>query len=315
MKSFLSDRHILYKEQLETGKLTGMGQGGVLPLVAYPRSKEEMIVLFHEVKARSMSFLILGGITNTYISSGFHCDIVIITTHMNHAEYKDDTLIVEAGYSLNKIAKELTSKLIAGYDGFIGIPGTIGGAAINNSGAFDSSMSNVVKRVLLINAEGNEFTLCKDELEYGSRHSILKGNDDFILLSVELDISRKLDFPITEKIEVQQKYRRTVIDGNRKSLGTVFVATSMEELFKRHRIAMSCKKYVNGFLQLLFHSKKLNTYLVFLFLGHPELAKHCDSLNRFEWDKETTETDFFYYIDTMQNLAGNKLQLEIEIKR
>lgn len=315
MKSLLSEHHILYKEQLETGKLTGMGQGGVLPLVAYPENKEELRVLLHEVKARNMSFLILGGITNTYISSGFHCDIVIVTTHMNHAEYKDDTIIVEAGYSLTKLAKELTDKLIAGYDGFIGIPGTVGGAAINNSGAFDSSMSNVVKRVLLINGEGKELTLCKDELEYSSRHSILKGSNDFVLLSVELDISRKLDHPITEKIEAQQKYRRTVIDGKRKSLGTVFAAASMKELFKRHRIAMTCKKYVNGFLQLFFHSKKLSTYLNFLFLGHPELAKHCDSLNRFEWDRETKEADFFYYIDTMQILAGNKLQLEIEIKK
>lgn len=57
------------------------------------------------------------------------------------------------------------------------------------------------------------------------------------------------------------------------------------------------------------------TFLDFLFLGKPSLAKHCDSLNRFCWKKDTKEEDFMEYLNYMQKLAGNQLKLEIEIRK
>jgi UDP-N-acetylmuramate dehydrogenase len=316
MTNFLENNHILFNQDVAIAALTGMGQSGTLPLIVYPHSEEQLIIVLKEVRRRNLSFDIFGGLTNTYLCSTFIKDVIIITTKMKHLEWKDNTIIVESGYNLTKLSKELCKKAIAGYDGFIGIPGTVGAAAINNSGAFRSSMSNVVRKVKLLDSDNNIIYLTNEELHYSQRNSILKGKHDYILLSVELDISQQENIEaLNKRIISQSEYRKNIIDGKRKSLGTVFVSASMHELYKRNRVRILAKKIINQPLKWLLHSQKLNTWLDFFFLGVPHLAKHCDSINRFAWDKETQEKDFFDYIGTMQRLAGGRLNLEIEIKQ
>lgn len=316
MKHFLKENQIENKENLCLSKLTGLGQGGVLPLVVYPKTVKELELIVNKSSDENLAFDVFGGLTNTYLSSTFSRDVIIITTRMRGIIWKKKSVIVESGYNLTKLARELSLTGISGYDGFIGIPGTVGSAEINNSGAFNASMEKVVRSVKLLDGNNNYKILSNKELLYSTRSSILKGKRDFVLLEVELDISHKEDIQqIKERIQKQTYYRKHIIDGKRKSLGTVFVAATMSELFKRNKIAMTIKKIINLPLKLIFKSQTLNTYLDFLFLGHPELAKHCDRLNRFAWDKETKESDFFEYIETMQKLADNKLKLEIEIRK
>lgn len=154
-------------------------------------------------------------------------------------------------------------------------------------------------------------------MNYSTRNSILKEHKiDGIVLSVTLSTKNNDNLEnIKARIQKVVQIRKEKIDGHRKSLGSVFVAATMAEIAKRHRIGIMMKKMVNVPFKLLFHSNRINTFLDFLFLGLPSLAKHCDSMNRFCWDKDTTEADFYRYINSMQKLAGNKLKLEIDIKK
>lgn len=317
MKYFLEKSHIKYKENVCIHDLTGMNQNGIIPIVSYPDSVASLLQLFNELKKRNLSFEVLGGITNTYLCNSFYRDIVIITTKMKDLTYFDSTIEVACGYNLTKLSKELSNKGIGGYEGFIGIPGTVGAAAINNSGAFNSCMSKVVKSVKLLNAEtGNIEFLNNSELKYGTRTSVLKGANNIIVLSLTLDTSHHDDINIiNKKIEINSLYRKKAIDGKRKSLGSIFVSTSLKPLYDNHKVAFTLKKICNFPLKHLFHSTKINTYLDFLFLGNPRLSAHCDSLNRFTWSDKTTEKDFINYIAYMQKISSNKLTLEIEIKK
>lgn len=317
MKQFLKSNNIFFKENVKLSELTGMYQDGTLPLIVYPSSFHQMCLLYEYIKSHKMSYDVLGGITNTYLASTYHRDVLIKTNRLNTIEYKIGTVDVACGCSLSKVSRDLSNKGYDGYDGFVGIPGTVGAAAINNSGAFSSSMSKVVNAVTILNGEGKISKLNNEQLLYSTRSSVLKGNlDGYVLLSVELDISRK-ESPeiIKSRIEKNLLYRKNVIDGKRKSLGTCFVASTMNNLYLKHKKRFFFKKIVRGIMLPVNASQRVNTYLDFLFLGHPELSKYCDSLNRFVWDKDTKEQDFFYYINTMQSLADNKLQLEIEIRK
>lgn len=313
---YIIEEGISYKQNISLSALTGMNQDGMLPLVVYPQSQKQLKKLIAEIKSRNLSYDILGGLSNTYLCSTYSRDVVIFTIRMKDVRYEQGTVFVDSGYSLTKISRELSSKGITGYEGFVGIPGTIGAAAINNSGALGSSIHSVVKSVRMIDEYGVECVLKNKDLCYSTRSSILKGTSGYFILEVELDITQHDDLSkIEDRLRKNTVYRKKVVDGKRKSLGTVFVASTMIELQKRHKIALTFKKIINAPLKMLFHSQELNKYMDFLFLGHPELAKYCDRLNRFAWDKNTKETDFFNYIDTMQRLADNKLKLEIEIRK
>ncbi len=317
MKSFLINNHIEYKEKVPIASLTGLGQEGILQMIVYPHSEYQLILIIKKIREFSLSFDIFGSLSNTYLCSSFMRDVIILTTKMKNIVYNKETITVECGYNLTKLARELSSKGIAGYDGLIGIPGTIGAAVINNSGAFNSSMSQLVERVKLLDNDNRIVFLSNYDLKYSTRYSILKKEmKNYILLSSELNISKYEDVErLKERIKRQNEYRRRVVDGKRKSLGSIFVSSSMYELTQRHRFAILTKKIINQPLKLLFNSHELNKYMDFLFLGVPRLAKHCDRLNRFAWDNNTKESDFFDYLDTMQRLAGGMLKLEIEIRK
>lgn len=314
---YLTRNSIEYKTDVKLSALTGMNQDGVIPLLVFPSTINQLIDLYKLIKAHKLTVDILGGISNTYLSSSYYRDIVVKTTKLNNVLYSENSVTVECGCSLTKISKELSSKGYSDYEGFVGIPGTVGAAAINNSGAFNSSMHKVVKNVTVLTTDGVIETLSNEQLKYGTRSSVLKTQScDFVLLSVELVLGRIEDAQtISKRIEENKKYRKNTVDGKRKSLGSCFVATTIKELKQRHKCRFFCKKLVYGLIKLFNHSLRMNTYLDFLFLGHPELAKHCDSLNRFAWDKETKESDFFHYIDVMQELSNHNLKLEIEIRR
>lgn len=315
MIDYLEHNNIKFKENVKIGEITGMNQKRIIPIVAYPSSIEELIGLIKHIRTQNISYEVLGGLSNTYLCNSFYRDIIVITTRVKDILYGDNSFEVACGYNLTKLSRELSKKGIAGYEGFIGIPGTIGAASINNSGAFNSSMHTVVKSVKVL-VDEKIIIITNKDLNYRTRSSLLKYRKDYIVISVILDISKRDEISkINKRIEYYSEYRKKYIDGKKKSLGSVFVSTSLRELYNNNKIAFTFKKLCNYPLKLIFHSKKINTFMDFLFLGKPQLAQHCDSLNRFVWDEKTTEDDLFDYIDFMQDLANNKLELEIDIKR
>ncbi|MGN1157311.1 MAG: FAD-binding protein, partial [Agathobacter sp.] len=218
MLQFLKNNNIEYKQNVSISQLTGMYQGGTIPFVVYPSTYDQIVLLYRYVNDNHLRFDILGSITNTYIASTYHCDVVIKTTKYNDFSIHNDTAYASCGCLLTKVAQKLSSFGCKGYEGLVGIPGTIGAAAINNSGAFDSSMDKVVRAVTIINANGLISKLSNEQLKYKTRHSILKGsNNSCMVLTVELDISRRGDVTSIQKIIQRNiRYRKVVIDGKRK---------------------------------------------------------------------------------------------------
>ena len=235
---FLNSNKIIFKENVPLEKITGMNLPGTLPVVAYPNSIAQLTILYKFILELQCSYEILGQLTNTYLCSYFKRDIVVITTNVRDLIRKNSIITVGCGYNLTKLARELAHQGIAGYEGLVGIPGTVGAAAINNSGAFTSSMSELVKDVHIIDKTGKEFDFTNKELGYSTRHSILKGNSFGLLVSVSLDIS-KLASPeeLQHRIDHFSSIRKLKIDGSRKSLGSIIRGDTIQRLWDNHRIA------------------------------------------------------------------------------
>lgn len=267
MITFLKNNQIPYKENIPLSEFTGMNQMGILPLIVYPKTIEQLKITYLKIINSKLSFDILGGVTNTYLSNNYQRDIIIITTKLKGIKKSDETIWVECGYSLTKIARELSSEGITGYEGFIGIPGTIGAAAINNSGAFNTTISNVVKKVKILTPQGNFIDLNNTELKYTSRNSVLKKNlEKGIVLCVELDITDKDNIEnIQTKIKAINTFRKNYIDGKHKSLGSIFVSSTLKEIGKRHKLAIFTKRLSTNPSNYLFTITNLIHFLIFYF--------------------------------------------------
>jgi len=318
LNKYLNENSFEFASNVDLKQLTGVN-GGTCSYFSKPKSFEQYLGLLKFSIRNKLSFEVVGNLTNTFFLQSYNPKLIISTIQVNEMTTENEYLLCSCGCNLTKVSRYCISNGISGYEGFIGIPGTIGAAAINNSGAFSSEMSKVVKYVEVLTSENHLKRLYPLELNYKTRSSILKNSAlKAFVLRVALDISQKEEVSVLEsKAEEIRKLRQNTIDGKRKSLGSVFVSTSLRVIFDQHKVQTLLKRICFAPFKLFFANRKLqriNTFLDFLFLGIPKFIKHCDSLNRFCWEKDTTEKDFMDYISSMQKLANSQLKLEIDLK-
>lgn len=102
---------------------------------------------------------------------------------------------------MSQIAAAALENELAGFEFASGIPGTIGGAAVMNAGAYGGEMKDVIVQVTALDRDGNMIVLSQDELEFGYRTSAVmkrgcivleacirleKGSREEILMKMEI---------------------------------------------------------------------------------------------------------------------------------
>jgi UDP-N-acetylmuramate dehydrogenase len=96
---------------------------------------------------------------------------------------------VEAGVLNSAIAAFARDNSLAGFEFAAGIPGTIGGAMIMNAGAYDGEMKMITRTVTVLTPDGEIRILDNGAMDFGYRHSAIKGKD-YVVLSAVLDLHK-----------------------------------------------------------------------------------------------------------------------------
>ncbi|MDQ2783655.1 MAG: UDP-N-acetylmuramate dehydrogenase [Chloroflexota bacterium] len=79
-----------------------------------------------------------------------------------------------AGMLMSGFAETCGQRGLAGLEWAVGLPGTLGGAVVNNAGAHGSEMSASFFDATLIRFDGTPQTITADEMTYAYRHSAIK---------------------------------------------------------------------------------------------------------------------------------------------
>ena len=88
---------------------------------------------------------------------------------------------VQAGALLSQIARQALLDSRAGFEFAAGIPGTIGGGAIMNAGAYGGELADVLLEATVLTPEGNIRVLSREEMELGYRTSRMAREGDIVL--------------------------------------------------------------------------------------------------------------------------------------
>jgi UDP-N-acetylmuramate dehydrogenase len=72
------------------------------------------------------------------------------------------------------MARRLAKQGYGGLEWAANVPGTVGGAVVNNAGAFGGDTASCVDSVTLADADGNSMKVSAAQLQYGYRTSVLK---------------------------------------------------------------------------------------------------------------------------------------------
>lgn len=99
----------------------------------------------------------------------------------------ENTVKCGAGTTLAKLCKFALDHNLSGLEFAWGIPGTVGGAAFMNAGAYGGEMKDVLESSSYITPDGTPGTMSADKMDLSYRHSVYSENK-YIITSVTVSL-------------------------------------------------------------------------------------------------------------------------------
>lgn len=211
--------NVLFNEPLM--KYTFTETGGPADILAFPTSKEEVGELLAFCRQENLPWLVLGNASNLIVRDGGIRGLVIMLTEMKKIEVQGTQVIAQAGAKLVDTTTVALEHSLTGLEFACGIPGSIGGAAFMNAGAYEGEIKDVFASVDIILADGTLKKLTKEEMNFSYRHSILQDTPG-IILSVCFDLKKGDHEAIKAQMEELTALRELKQPLEYPSCGSVF---------------------------------------------------------------------------------------------
>ena len=206
LKEYLIEKNLEFQENGEIKSYTSMKIGGkvrfVIKIYAYFNLK---VVLDHLIKNK-YRFILLGGGSNVLFHDDFS-DLIVIINKTSDVYILDENIFkVNSGVSNNDLMKWAIQNNIGGVEFLAGIPGTIGGAAAVNAGAFGKSISDILEKAEILTEDGKRQAVDNTYFNFSYRHSVFKTSNR-VILNVYLRSSHSPGEEIKKTINTNINYR------------------------------------------------------------------------------------------------------------
>lgn len=205
---------------------TSTKTGGNVLCMIYPNNVDELKKTIQILKENTLSYLVLGGMTNIAVSSN-DLNIAIINmtkfTASVNFDRKTNILKVSADVEMKKLARWALDNSIAGLQWMEGIPGTVGAGVYMNAGFLSGQdFGSFLVDALVLMPDCTLRTFTNRELNYGYRRSVLQTNGGIVISArFLLRIGKK--WKIRIRMHQYHTRRRKNQPLEYPSAGTVFV--------------------------------------------------------------------------------------------
>ena len=181
IKQFLSKSGIEYSEEKSLSEMTTFKTGGKAAIVAYPENENAVSLLLKEINEKSIPFYILGRGSNVLaLDEGFG-GVIISSEKLDYIRLENETEIhCGAGISMMRICRFALENSLTGLEFAYGIPGSAGGGAYMNAGAYGGEMKDVLVSCTDVSLDGKIAERKSENLALGYRKSFYSDKDYFI---------------------------------------------------------------------------------------------------------------------------------------
>jgi len=183
------------QENVPLSKYTTFRIGGEAKFFCFAKTDEELKGALEFAAKNNLKQFILGGGSNLLVSDkGF--DGLVIKYAISGTKYLgNETVEANAGTFLASLITEAIRDDLKGLEWAAGIPGTVGGAISNNSGAYRSAMSDFLIDLEVLEKDEKsgswkEKKMKKEDCAYEYRNSIFKCNKKYIILKAKFRLEK-----------------------------------------------------------------------------------------------------------------------------
>jgi len=228
----------------------------------FPETVGELIGLIKDLKGTK--FEVLAGGTNVLLNNTIKRVICLkkIERILIPLE-KPNSFLVSCSYLTNVFINEIIKKQLTGFEGLIGIPGTIGGAIVMNSGSGKYTISDYLIGVKTIDLNGDKHYYQKENLQFGRRYSILQDKKEILISALFTFKKQKINHKLIEQV---RGYRKNFPKGY--SAGGIFVNHyALRPYEKEIRAIKSPNLTISKYLNVITNNGKASTQEIIDFIN------------------------------------------------
>lgn len=212
--------HVLTDEPMK--QHTTFKIGGPADYFLVPETGEEVGEIIKICRKTDTPYFILGNGSNLLVGDGGYRGTVIqVYRNMSAVTVEGTTITAQAGALLSAVAAAAKNASLTGFEFAGGIPGTVGGAAVMNAGAYGGEMKDVLVEVTVMDAEGKIFAIPAEKLELGYRTSVIK-KAGYIVLEAKIRLKEGDQEVIRERMKELTIQRTTKQPLEYPSAGSTF---------------------------------------------------------------------------------------------
>ena len=285
-ETILGQDRILMEEPMK--KHTTFRLGGPADFFLCPSDVNQIPEIIHICREEGIPWFVLGNGSNLLVSDqGYRGVVIQIYKNMNQITVEGTRIYAQAGALLSAVSKKAMEAGLTGMEFASGIPGTLGGAAVMNAGAYGGEMKDILVSVTVLTDEGEQKVLKVEDLNLGYHTSVIK-EKGYIVLDVVLQLQVGDRDAIRNRMEELKVQRVTKQPLEYPSAGSTF------------------KRPEGYFAGKLIEDAGLRGYRV----GGAQVSeKHCGFVIN---TGDATTSDVVQLIHDVQNIIWNKFKIKLE---
>ena len=189
IEQYLPDLEVLQDEPMS--RHTTFRIGGPAKRMAFPSSREQLVLLMSFAKEYGADPLVIGNGSNLLVpDEGLDRLVIDTSANLNRVERGSwNTILADAGATLARTADLACKSGLTGLEFAHGIPGTVGGGVCMNAGAYGGEMKQVLRSAAVLFPEEGIRTLSCEELNLSYRHSLLTEHPEAVVLYAEFELT------------------------------------------------------------------------------------------------------------------------------
>ncbi len=194
------------------------------------------ILIFCEEQA--IPWTVVGGLSNVVVAdSGIKGLVLQMACDAFDVIDQDNQQLVftaEAGIKTNQLVMKAARLAATGLEGFIGVPGTLGGAIYNNAHYLQFLIGDYIEEVTAFHVKSNkEIIFSHENCKFAYEQSIFQSDDQLIILSAKFLLNKDDPEKIQAKIKEAQARRLNTQPLNYPSSGCIFQNPPNTEFLKK----------------------------------------------------------------------------------
>lgn len=220
--------NILISEHVPLAQFTTMHVGGNARFFVRVRNVDELAPAILFANTKKLPIFILGGGSNTLVS-GNEFPGLVIKIELKGITYENNRITVGAGEVWDEVVRDAVIHNLWGIENLSLIPGTVGGAVVQNIGAYGVEARETIFSVDAFDMEKRQIkTFLRDECEFGYRESIFKKNKNLIVTSATFALAQngtpKTDYEDVKKYFENKKIIEPTLSGIRDAIVAIRTA-------------------------------------------------------------------------------------------